>query len=296
MKRWVSRQPASAQLSSKLESLQLKGKRRRVDTVLHKENVGTGISGLPLLTCAGSFCSWKFWSPSWCTHLSYNKSFSLFPSHSYTCNSLLFIPLQGLQSAPQTYLVFKKPSPLSSGRSVMHCRCLHVAAVARHNRLQEEDGWAPGNFFSCPFLEAGMFCCWFCLTCWYMKPLKHHLNASPFIPVIVRVTGRGMQNRFRSFYKIHLISSLCLPIASSKLERYHPFKQRKSAGRDHLHLVAAVCVLSTASGCVRDSLCLHPFSHPCRIFGKKIPAFWGWVYSWPAGALVSDWDAGCWAC
>lgn len=51
MKRWVSRQkePASAQISSKLGSLQLKGKRRRVDTVLHKEDERIGISSLKIL-------------------------------------------------------------------------------------------------------------------------------------------------------------------------------------------------------------------------------------------------------
>lgn len=106
----------------------------------------------------------------------------------------------------------------------MHPRCLRVAAVARHNRLQEGDGWAPSNFFSCHFLEAGKFCCWLYLPCWYVKPFKHHLKASPFLAAIVRETGRGMKNRFRSFCKIHLISSLCLPTASSKWAHYRPFK------------------------------------------------------------------------
>lgn len=82
-----------------------------------------------------------------------------------------------------------------------------------------------------------------------------------------------MQNRFRSFYKIHLIFSLCLPTAGSKLAHSYPFKQRKNAGRDHLHPVAALSVLTTASGCVPGSLWLHPFSQPCRTFGKKILLF-----------------------
>lgn len=169
---------------------------------------------------------------------------------------------------------------------MVHPRCLHVAAVTSHHRLQEENGWAPNNFFSsCPFLEAGKFCCWLCLLCWYMKLFKHHLKASPFLAVIVRGTGREMQNRFRSFYKIHLTFSLCLPIASSTLAHYHPFKERKSAGRDHLHPVAAGGVLSTASGCVHGSLWLHPFSHPCRIFGKKFLLFEAWFVPGQLGPL-----------
>lgn len=43
--RWVSRRPASAQISSRLGSLQFEGKRRRVDAFPEKENKGIRVSG-----------------------------------------------------------------------------------------------------------------------------------------------------------------------------------------------------------------------------------------------------------